>query len=181
MARKHLYQPNSQTWFWAAIKLDQHQQRLRRAIGWLRRRKPNFIYRGPIWQWVYMLDTAESDSSKVSLLGNGSTFIQLTFSGGTLLVGIFNAIPAKFLSISWPNYRYMQSIFQLSKGIRLWCNARMTLTGLHSVVSGRTYTLTVSGTAGGIAFTGTPVSKTCPWPADKAREFNQPDRQKNGQ
>ena len=38
----------------------------------------------------------------------------------------------------------------------------MTLTGTHSVVSGRTYTLTVSGTAGGVAFTGTPVSKTCP-------------------
>ena len=40
--------------------------------------------------------------------------------------------------------------------------SRLTLTGTHSVVSGRTYTLTVSGTAGGIAFTGTPVSKTCP-------------------
>ena len=39
---------------------------------------------------------------------------------------------------------------------------RLTLAGTHSVVSGRTYTLTVSGTAGGIAFTGTPVSKTCP-------------------
>ena len=38
----------------------------------------------------------------------------------------------------------------------------LTLAGTHSVVSGRTYTLTVSGTAGGIAFTGTPVSKTCP-------------------
>ena len=38
----------------------------------------------------------------------------------------------------------------------------MTLTGLHSVVSGRTYTLTVSGTASGIDFTGTPVCKTCP-------------------
>ena len=47
-----------------------------------------------------MLDTAESDSSKVSLLGNGSTFIQLTFSGGTLLVGIYNTMPAKFSSIS---------------------------------------------------------------------------------
>lgn len=38
----------------------------------------------------------------------------------------------------------------------------LTLTGLHSVVSGRTYTLTVSGTVGGVSFTGTPVSKTCP-------------------
>lgn len=38
----------------------------------------------------------------------------------------------------------------------------LTLTGLHSVVSGRTYTLTVSGTVNGVAFTGTPVSRTCP-------------------
>jgi len=40
--------------------------------------------------------------------------------------------------------------------------SRLTLTGTHSVVSGRTYTLTVSGTAGGVSFTGTPISKTCP-------------------
>ena len=58
--------------------------------------------------------------------------------------------------------------------MELWCGStlvdswsgtatsRLTLTGTHSVVSGRTYTLTVSGTAGGIAFTGTPTSKTCP-------------------
>lgn len=41
-------------------------------------------------------------------------------------------------------------------------NSRLTLTGTHRVVSGRTYTLTVSGTINGAAFTGTPVSKTCP-------------------
>lgn len=39
---------------------------------------------------------------------------------------------------------------------------RLTLTGTHTVVSGRTYTLTVSGTVNGVAFTGTPVTKTCP-------------------
>ena len=38
----------------------------------------------------------------------------------------------------------------------------LTLAGTHSVVSGRTYTLTVSGTAGGVAFTGTPVSVNLP-------------------
>lgn len=39
---------------------------------------------------------------------------------------------------------------------------RLTLTGTHGVVSGRTYTLTVRGTVNGVAFTAPPVSKTCP-------------------
>lgn len=58
--------------------------------------------------------------------------------------------------------------------MELWCGStlvdswsgtatsRLALTGTRSVVSGRTYTLTVSGTVNGVAFTGTPISKTCP-------------------
>ncbi|MDO4812839.1 MAG: hypothetical protein Q3995_04890 [Eubacteriales bacterium] len=58
--------------------------------------------------------------------------------------------------------------------MELWCGSTLvdswsgssssllTLTGDHDVVSGCTYTLTVSGTVNGVAFTGTPVSKTCP-------------------
>lgn len=37
----------------------------------------------------------------------------------------------------------------------------LVITGSTAVVDGRTYTLKVSGTIGGVAFEGTPISRTC--------------------
>ncbi len=37
----------------------------------------------------------------------------------------------------------------------------LVIAGNHSVISGLTYTLEVTGTIDGVAFTGTPVIKTC--------------------
>ena len=42
-----------------------------------------------------MLDTAESDDSKVLLLSNGSVFVQLTLSGKSLLVGLYITMPER--------------------------------------------------------------------------------------
>ncbi len=41
-------------------------------------------------------------------------------------------------------------------------NNRVNPAGTATVVSGNTYTLIVSGTAGGAPFSSTPVTKTCP-------------------
>lgn len=38
----------------------------------------------------------------------------------------------------------------------------LSISGSHTVTSGKTYTLKVSGTVDGVAFTKTPVSKVCP-------------------
>ena len=39
---------------------------------------------------------------------------------------------------------------------------RVSISGSASVSRGQTYTLTVSGTVGGVAIQATPVTKTCP-------------------
>lgn len=82
----------------------------------------------------------------------------LTFSGTTATCGVTVMDSGKAIDAT-------MELWYGSTLVDSWSGAatsRLTLTGTHSVVSGRTYTLTVSGTVGGIAFTGTPISKTCP-------------------
>lgn len=68
----------------------------------------------------------------------------------------------------------MDSGQRIDATMELWCGrtlvdswsgsatSLLTLTGTCNVESGSTYTLKISGTIGGVSFTGTPVSKTCP-------------------
>lgn len=63
---------------------------------------------------------------------------------------------------------------QIHATMRLWngntlvdswsdsATSRLILSDTITLVSGKNYTLTVSGTIDGVHFTGTPVSKTCP-------------------
>ena len=72
------------------------------------------------------------------------------------------------------NVRILASGLYIDATLSLYCGGtlidswsdsryhRVDLSGTASVVSGNTYTLTVSGTAGGTPISSTPVTKTCP-------------------
>lgn len=63
---------------------------------------------------------------------------------------------------------------EISLTLELWCGktlidswsdsatSRLTISESHRVVSGKTYTLKVTGTIGGEAISSTPVTGTCP-------------------
>lgn len=56
-------------------------------------------------------------------------------------------------------------LWQGSTLIASWSESgtyRVSISGAASVSHGQTYTLTVSGTVGGVAIQATPVTKTCP-------------------
>lgn len=80
----------------------------------------------------------------------------------------FSGTSANCEAIITDSGKEINAIMKLWRGSSLvdsWSGSSsslLTLTGDHDVVSGCTYTLTVSGTVNGVAFTGTPVSKTCP-------------------
>lgn len=64
--------------------------------------------------------------------------------------------------------KYIRATLQLWHGstfVKSWSGSgtsRLVITGTCSVVSGQSYTLRVSGTIDGVAFTGTSITKTCP-------------------
>lgn len=82
----------------------------------------------------------------------------LTFSGTSA---------SCFVNLYYPGKR-IDATLKLYKGntlIASWHktgNTSVTISGTHSVVSGNTYTLKVTGTAGGNTINITPVTKTCP-------------------
>ena len=60
----------------------------------------------------------------------------------------------------------IEATFELWQGNTLvdsWVGSEtyLVIAGNHSVISGQTYTLKVTGTMDGIPFTGTPVTKKC--------------------
>ena len=80
----------------------------------------------------------------------------------------FNGTTAScYVKLYYPN-KSIDATLKLYKGntlIASWHktgNTSVTISGTHSVVSGNTYTLKVTGTAGGNTINITPVTKTCP-------------------
>lgn len=72
-----------------------------------------------------------------------------------------------YVKLYYPN-KNIDATLKLYKGntiVASWHRtgtSGFTITGTRNVVSGNTYTLKVSGTAGGSALNITPVTKTCP-------------------
>lgn len=82
----------------------------------------------------------------------------LYFSGNVANCSVRLYYPSKTIDATLKLYRGTTLLASWHKT----GTTKVTITGTRNVVSGNTYTLKVSGTAGGSALNITPVTKTCP-------------------
>lgn len=85
----------------------------------------------------------------------------------TLRLNFDGASASCYIKLYYPG-KSIDATLKLYKGNTLKASwhktgtTTITISGTHGVVSGSTYTLKVTGTAGGSALSVTPVTKTCP-------------------